>query len=739
MNIQLSKRKKILIAVLSFIFILFFFLSSLVKYWVVKNSEELVGRKLEMSELHFNYAQVAVRIKGFNLFEADKTRSFVAFNELFVNYSPWNLLVGEYACSEIYLDGLDVKIIQDSLGFNFNSMIPEQDSLVEESSEEKDLKFSIKNIQFKNGAIRYTDVLKNNTIEFDKMDLALPLIAWNNQKSEMGVDFAMGDKGRVQVSADIDHAKNAYVVNLATQSIDLEPIKAYLTDYIDISAIAGQLNTTIHMKGSLDNPMDLVVSGQTNVVDFEMIDGDKEKLFAAKEVDVALDSLNVGTSYYEIGAIEVDSLEIYASLDKESTNFERMLAPYFKADSLEQATLNIAIDSLATDSVISQIDTVSNLFYQLKSISVTNGLVNFTDNTLNRPFVYDLKNIDLKMGTLSEKADSIPIAYSMNLHGTGRSKGEGSFSLKDLTSVNFKNKIENLDLMSFSPYTEFYIARPITQGGFNYKTSIEMTATQLKNDNHIHISELDFGEKTKDKNTFKAPVRLALYLLKDKDDQIEFELPVFGNPAEPDFRVGKIIWKTVMKFLIKTASQPFNILGNLAGGDPESIKSIPFYLLQDTLDATQKKKLRKIATILTKKDELCFAFVQETNMRNEKELLTLKSSVKNYCIARGESYPKVADDQLTNWASSNVDFMTYLNTNSEEDLSLSVLCIQNVGKQKLDSLFLNLLQSRNIALNTFMKDSLALDVESFKVKTADLINMPEQLKTPNYRVEVSLK
>lgn len=726
MKYQLSKGKKILISIFAFLFILFFFLSSLIKYWVVKNSEELVGRKLSISELHFNYAQVSFGVKGFKLFEEDQISSFVAFDELHVNFSPWYLITGEYAFSKIYLDGLDVSVIQDSLGFNFDSLMPKQDSVAEESSEKKDLKFAIKNIHFKNGAIRYTDVLKKNTIEFEKMDLELPLIAWNNEKSEMGVDFAIGDKGRVQVSADIDHAKNAYVLDLSTQSIDLEPIKAYLTDYIDISAISGQLNTTIHLKGSLDNPMDLVVSGQTNVLDFEMKDGAEKKLFVAKNVQIALDSLNIGTSHYEIGAVQVDSPEIYASLDKESTNFERLLSPLMQ------------VDSLASDTLSTQADT-ARLFYQIKSISVTNGFVNFTDNTLNRPFVYDLKNIEVKMGTLSEKVDSIPISYSMNLHGTGRSAGEGSFSLQDLSSVNFKNHLEKLDMMSFSPYTEFYIARPITQGEFNYKTSLEMTATQLKNKNHIYISELDFGDKTKDKNAIKAPVRLALYLLKDKDDQIDFELPVSGNPADPDFRVGKIIWKTLMNFLIKTASQPFNILGNLAGGDPESIKSIPFHFLQDSLDATQKKNLRKIATILTKKDELSFSFVQETNLQKEKEFLALKSSIRTFCASKSISFPDVGDDKLINWSTANIDFMAYLNSNSEEGVSLSSLCIQKVGKLELDSMFMSLLQTRNTVLNTFMKDSLVLNEASFKVKTADLRNMPEQLKSPNYRVEVSLK
>uniref|UniRef100_UPI0035624746 DUF748 domain-containing protein n=1 Tax=Ancylomarina sp. TaxID=1970196 RepID=UPI0035624746 len=591
----------------------------------------------------------------------------------------------------------------------------------------KDLKFSIKNINFKNGNFRYTDVLKKNTIEFEKMDLELPLIAWNNEKSEMGVEFAMGNKGKVRVNADVDHAKNIYAIDLVMQAIDLDPIKAYLTDYINISSISGQLNTSIQLKGSMDKPVDLIVSGQTNLINFEMKDADEKKLFAAKTVNVDLDSLNLGTSHFEIGAIHIDSPEIYASLDSASTNFERLLSPMTQAD------------TLAVDTITTQIDTVSNLFYQVKSISVNNGLLSFTDNTLNRPFVYDLKAIDIKMGTLSEKADSIPLSYSMNLHGSGRSVGEGTFSLKDFTSVSFKSHVENLEMMSFSPYTEFYIARPITQGEFNYKTSIEMTGTTLKNKNNIRISELDFGNKTKDKNTLKAPVQLALYLLKDKNDLIAFDLPVSGNPSDPDFRIGKIIWKTLMNFLVKTASQPFNILGNLAGGDPESIKTIPFHFLQDSLDATQKKNLRKIGTILTKKDELSFSFVQETNLQKEKEFLALKSSIRTFCNSKSISFPDIDDDQLINWATANIDFMAYLNSNSEEGVSLSSLCIQNVGKSELDSVFMNLLKTRNTVLNTFMKDSLALDEASFKIKTADLRNMPEQLKSPNYRVEVSLK
>jgi len=54
-------------------------------------------------------------------------------------------------------------------------------------------------------------------------------------------------------------------------------------------------------------------------------------------------------------------------------------------------------------------------------------------------------------------------------------------------------------------------------------------------------------------------------------------------------------------------------------------------------------------------------------------------------------------------------------------------------------MFMGLLQTRNTALNTFMKDSLALDEASNNVNRTDLRNMPEKPKLPNYWVKASLK
>ncbi len=87
---------------------------------------------------------------------------------------------------------------------------------------------------------------------------------------------------------------------------------------------------------------------------------------------------------------------------------------------------------------------------------------------------------------------------------------------------------------------------------------------------------------------------------------IGFDLPVTGNPSDPSFKLGKIIWKTLEEFLIKTATAPFKAIGNLFGANPESIRQVPFEIMQDSLLNDQKNNLDalKALCILVKKSKL---------------------------------------------------------------------------------------------------------------------------------------
>ncbi|WP_372752261.1 DUF748 domain-containing protein [Labilibaculum sp.] len=722
---KLSK-KKIGIALL-FIVLFFFFLmlSSIVKYWVNKNSEELIGRKVEISDLHFNYAKFSVKLDGFRLYELDKKNDFISCKEFYINLNPWKLFTREYSVSEIYLNELNVSLHKTAEGYNFSDLMVEENSQAVDSTsiegEKKLLKFAFQNIQLKNGNISYYDDENENVIDLKDVNVHLPLIAWNNERSEMGLKFAMGKSGEVSIDADIDHSVDRYAVNLDVSSMDVSPFVVYLKDYMTISKMNGLLSTKLHVNGSLTDFMDVFVKGDASVKQFSIYDSQENLFLATKSADVVLDSIDLGTSHYQIGRINLDSTFLYADLYAESSNVEQIFQPYLDSDTIEDST--------------------DTLFYSIDTIVFQKGGLRFTDHTLNRKFVYDLSHINVNIGTIYADAPAIPINYEMILNGAGRSSGELTFSLKDLYQFNMKGKVEKLDLMSFSPYTEFYIARPITQGDFDYTGSISMTSKSLTNQNDLKISELDFGAKTKDPNTIKAPVRLALYLLKDQNDLIQFELPVSGNPNDPEFRFGKIVWKTLLNFLVKTASKPFGLLGNLAGTNPESIEKIPFDLLQDSLDANQMVTLEKIASILKKKSELKFLFSQETDFSEEKDLLAVQECAHRFVLSSDSLVPSIKNDQLLKWANEDLAFKNYILSfdQSSVDESIQDNCKVIIGDQNLTSMFDILITKRNSSLENYLSDSLLIDKKAFEVKTADLRNLSIEQRAPKFRVEVSLQ
>jgi hypothetical protein len=233
---------------------------------------------------------------------------------------------------------------------------------------------------------------------------------------------------------------------------------------------------------------------------------------------------------------------------------------------------------------------------------------------------------------------------------------------------------------------------------------------------------------------------MALYLLKDKNDIIQFDLPVSGNPKEPNFKVGKIIWKSLSNFLIKTAAKPFKALANISGINPENIETIDLHFLQAILNEKEKSTLKNISKILRKKPDLVFSLTQETDIKKESNYISMELCAKDFYSTNSQKYPQYNASQLTDWANQEPEFKSYL-TRDSTDLTRSIeeLCWKYSNTENVSNLVDDLIQNRNQFVVSYLRDSLQVSESNFVVKTADLRNLSVQQKEPKYRVEISIK
>jgi len=98
---------------------------------------------------------------------------------------------------------------------------------------------------------------------------------------------------------------------------------------------------------------------------------------------------------------------------------------------------------------------------------------------------------------------------------------------------------------------------------------------QLEATNKVVFNQLTLGEKVESPDAVKLPVKLALAIMKDKNGNIDLDLPVTGSLDDPQFKVGPLIWKAFVNMLTKVAAAPFNFIAGLVGGG-EDMDSLPF-------------------------------------------------------------------------------------------------------------------------------------------------------------------
>jgi hypothetical protein len=729
----MKKRYIILIVITLFIGVSLFFLSSIARWYVEKNSRKLVGRRVTIGQLHFNYLRVSVQVKNFVMYETSATDTFASFSELYINFDPWALLKKEYAFSEIRLANPKVTLIQNGGHFNFDDLMHSGDTVNIRKNKDtipSNVRFLVKNISLTGGLLSYTDQQVKNHIALRNLNLEIPMIAWNSNQSDMGISFRIGERGVVKLDANVNNQNQLYSVTMNTKDIDLNMFTNYLKSYLKISSLKGYLTSDIAISGSLRTPANATIRGTALVNELSMTDTKSSSIFSAKRISASLKNIDLGKFDFAFSGIAASDARLLAILNKNKSNLMDFLDPYFISDSISRQH----VDS-------TKIASSTPVKYSVDTIRLENSIITFQDNTLNRPFSYDLKNINLTMSGLTESATRVPMLFSVNLNDKGTLKGTYDLNMVDFMSFKTHMTISKLDLTSFSPYSEYYIASPIIQGLFTYDLSLEMSKARLNNKNKVSIDAIKFGKRTHDKTAVKAPVRLALYILKDTHDKITFELPVEGNPSEPKFSLSKIIWKTVGNFCVKVASEPFKAMSGLVTAKPEDIDKMPFQPAQDTLSAENLKTVHMIAELLRKKEGLKFMFVQHTNTDLEKEQIAILLAKEQFIRTKNPGADSSAVAALTQKLSlTNDEFKAFLASKIENGAAMETpkACVALVGDARLENELLQKINRRNWSLQKALGLDEKLPEEAFRIETADLRNIPEELKKPMFKVEVAL-
>jgi hypothetical protein len=435
-------------------------------------------------------------------------------------------------------------------------------------------------------------------------------------KGKATLQATVNKRGTLSLSGPIVTAPFAGTLSVAAKNIDLVPFQPYIAQSARIVVTGGNAS----FKGALDvasgAPTRAGFKGEVTIADLAALDEANEsdllkwKTLALTSVDAQLEPLAV-----TVGEIALDSFFARLLLNENGEfNLQELSRDRPPAAEPPKPTSEAKTVEVQTP------PTTATTWLKLGRTTLTNGDIDFTDHFIRPNYSADLSGLS---GSLSTLAFDRPADIELHGNVQGNAPLEISGRINPLAQnlfLDIKATATDIDLPPLSPYSGKYVGYGIEKGKLSMKVAYFIEDRKLKAQNSIILDQLTFGQKVESPDAIKAPVQLAVSLLKDRNGVIRFDLPIGGSLDDPKFSIGGLFFRAIIGLIVKIVTAPFAILGAI-GGHGEELAYIEFPAGSAMLDATANDKIKAVAKALSDRPAVKLDIAGRVDPASDREAL----------------------------------------------------------------------------------------------------------------------
>ena len=341
--------------------------------------------------------------------------------------------------------------------------------------------------------------------------------------------------------------------------------------------------------------MSLRTEGTASLAGFSLVDMQQRPVAGVDTLGLQLTEGDLGKMRFRFDRLYVGGFSLLAELTPQGDNLSALMKPSPEVPA-EPASETTATEGGPT--------------LQIADFEIAGGRVTLRDLTMNRPFEYAVTDIRMRSRNFDPSTrNNLQIDARMQRTGQAKLRWEGT--LDDMNNQNITLWLSNLDLRDFSPYCEHFTAYPLTRGNLTFRSQNVIRNRYLDGTNHLDVFEPRVDKKRKElKPEMNIPLKLGLYVLKDKKGHVKMDLPVGGNLDSPEFSYRKIVLKAIGNVLLKVVTAPFSFLS----GSRDNLEYIPVDPAQYAFTSEQYASFDQIAQMLKDKPEIQIALTQRINL-----------------------------------------------------------------------------------------------------------------------------
>ncbi|MBI4739980.1 MAG: DUF748 domain-containing protein [Betaproteobacteria bacterium] len=429
--------------------------------------------------------------------------------------------------------------------------------------------------------------------------------------------FLFNRKGQVEIAGDAKLFPFSTELKVAVKGVELLPLQPYFGEKLNIAVTRGQ----VALDGKLALGLDRAAAGKglsggfagrATIGDFQSVDkvnsADflKWKSFHFGNIDVRHnpDSLSVG---------DVALADFFARV---------IVSPEGKLNLLQMVRRDgrAAAPAGGAPVVAGDGKAVAPPTVSIGKVTVQGGSVRFTDNFIKPNYSANLKQIGGRVSGLSSAADS---SAEVDLRGSYDNVAPLSITgrinpLSAKPTLDVQADIKGLELTPLSPYAGKYAGYAIDKGKLSVSVKYKIENNRLEAENRLFVDQLTFGDPVDSPDATKLPVLLAVSLLKNRNGEIDINLPISGSLDDPQFSVGGLVVQVIVNLLVKAVTSPFALLGLASGGSGE-LSGVDFDYGLSVIAPPAQQRLESLAKALLDRPSLKLEIEGRADIEQDRE------------------------------------------------------------------------------------------------------------------------
>ena len=625
-----------------------------IKRYINDHGQEYTGRKLFVQDIKINYFRTSFSILGFQMMEADGKATFVSFDTLAVNISPFPLLASKLVVEQFRLVHPAVNIVRQDTTFNFDDILrflKAKPKTEEAGKPSKPFAYFLRNIAMEKGLLSFTDKNVSHTYLLKDLGFFIPDISFNqNEIKDAGVRFNFENGGSFQAKTDFDQKSGSYKADFSVDKLDISPFLPYAQAYFHIKGMTGLAGGDFHLSGNINKLDSLLFRGKAHAADFTASDVTGQNILGSKSANVIMRDSYPMKFDFRFDLVDLKEPFVYVAMKDSDINL-----------------LHLMVESPA--------DTVPFSYaYQIGKFRIEGGTMDLRDNSYEVPFDYHLSEVEMKVDSISSSAKWINAFASMRLNKHGKLQAQLGINPSNPYELKVDYTISNFQLTDLNPYSMHFVGFPILLGNMYYKGKTVIANKQLTSENKLIVRNAKLGKKSG--GIMNLPLKLALYLLKDIHGDIILDLPLAGDLNNPQTKIGKLVWQVLKNVVVKVVASPFIALGGLLGVEPAEVKGIEFNYADTTLTPTHLRRIKLYTELEKKKPDMKIELNYFNDIGLEEKEIALNEAGKLFLAATGADAKK-----------EDAKFKAFLSEKLHKDtISIENGSIQLIGVHKLDSI-----------------------------------------------------